>query len=408
MQGFFKKEDTMSLKVTGSKALSCFSCGLYKGCDSPKMEPYGNFKKKIMIIGEAPNDKDDRNGKPWQGKTGRLLEQTLEEVGIDLFDDCISLNAINCRPPGDRLAAPKEIMACRDVKVLKAISDFDPVTIILLGSAPLTSFLGMKKRSETSKKVAGIAKWAGWTIPDQDFKIWICPTYHPSYIEKLDNPESLLIWKNDLRKAVETIDKKFPIYQEPNIHYIDDLDWLDTIKTDLSAFDYETTGIKPHGAGHRILSASIAYTPRDVVAFLMPSKKSERAPFIRYLESDIPKIAQNFKFEDNWSAVRLKTIVKNWIHDTMLESHVQDHRQGTTGLKFQAYVQFGVYGYDDDVSKYIEMEKEGQPGFNCLDKFIEKTSDGLKSLLKYNALDSFFEYNLAIKQWHDRNELNRR
>lgn len=403
MQGFFKKEDTMSLKVTGAKALSCFSCGLYKGCSSPKIEPYGEFKKKIMIIGEQPSDKDDRNGKPWQGKTGRLLEQTLDELGIDLFKDCVSLNAINCRPADDRLAHPKEIMACRDVKVLKAISDFNPVTIILLGSTPLTSFLGMKKRSETSKKVAGIAKWAGWTIPDQDFKKWICPTYHPSYIEKLDNPESLLVWKEDLRKAVETISKPFPIYKEPTIHYVDDLEWLYSIKMDLAAFDYETTGIKPHAKGHRILCASIAYNKHEVAAFLMPAKKSERKPFLDFLESEVKKIAQNLKFEDNWSVVRLNTIVNNWVHDTMLDSHILDHRQGTVGLKFQVYVQFGVYGYDDDVSPYIE--KQTDDGFNYLPKFIETTQDGERALLKYCALDSYFERMLYFHQLRQRNEL---
>lgn len=408
MEGFFSKEDTYSLKATTGKVLSCFSCGLYRSCENPKQDPFGNFKKKIMIIGEVPNEKDDRNNKPWQGKTGKLLQRTLEEIGIDLFEDCVSLNAVNCRPPGDRLPTPKEIMSCRDVKVLKAISDYKPAAIILLGSIPLTSFLGMKKRSETAKKIAGISKWAGWTIPDQDFKTWICPTYHPSYIEKLDNPESEVVWKDDLKKAITAATKPFPVYQEPTIHYIDNLEWLEDMETDLAAFDYETTGIKPHGAGHRILSASIAYSPTEVVTFKMPERKIDREPFIKFLKSDVPKIAQNLKFEDNWSEVRLKTSVNNWVHDTMLESHVQDHRQGTTGLKFQAYAQFGVYGYDDDVSRYIEKSKPGMPGFNCLDEFIAKTADGLKSLLKYNALDSFFEYNLALKQLEDRKELIRR
>lgn len=404
MQGFFKKEDTISLKVTGSKALSCFSCGLYrKGCNTPKMEPYGEFKKRIMIIGEAPSERDDRNGKPWQGRLGKLLERTLAELGIDLFKDCVSLNSINCHPPDDRLAQAKEIMACRDVKVLKAIHEYKPATVILLGGMPLTSFLGMKKRSETTKKVSGIAKWAGWTIPDQDFKMWVCPTYHPSYIEKLDSPESLIVWKYDLQKAINTATTPFPIFKEPTIHYVDNLDWLNAIETDLAAFDYETTGIKPHAAGHRILCASIAYSDNEVVAFLMPSKKSEREPFIRFLQSKIRKIAQNLKFEDNWSAVRLNTKVKNWAYDTMIDSHILDHRQGTTGLKFQAYVNFGVYGYDDEVSPYIEKELPG--GFNDLPRFISETEEGEKALLRYCALDSHFELKLAKLQMQQFDEL---
>ena len=183
MKGFFSKEEVGSSIVTKSKKLTCFACGLYKDVQSPKMEPYGNFKKKVMIIGEAPGKEEDRNGKPWQGRVGRMLQRTLEELGIDLFDDCISLNAINCRPPDNRNPSPNELNCCREVKVIKAITDFNPEKIILLGTSALTSFLGHRWK----KSLGGITKWRGWNIPDQQYKAWVCPTFHPSYVSRMSS-----------------------------------------------------------------------------------------------------------------------------------------------------------------------------------------------------------------------------
>ncbi|KKL17127.1 hypothetical protein LCGC14_2488660, partial [marine sediment metagenome] len=133
------------------------------------MEPYGNFKKKVMIIGEAPGAEEDRTGKPWQGKTGRLLQETLKEIGINLFEDCISVNAVNCAPPNNRTPTKKEIDCCRDIKVLKALAEHSPKKIILLGGVALTSFLGDRWK----KKLGGITMWRGFAAPDQDYKAWV-------------------------------------------------------------------------------------------------------------------------------------------------------------------------------------------------------------------------------------------
>ena len=60
------------------------------------MAPYGNFKKKILNIGEAPAEFEDSKGIPWQGRTGRLLQEAYKKVGIDLFNDCLNINAVSC------------------------------------------------------------------------------------------------------------------------------------------------------------------------------------------------------------------------------------------------------------------------------------------------------------------------
>ena len=82
MEGFFSKKETESISRPDGKSISCISCGLSKECKSPKMEPFGNFKKKILNIGEAPGEVEDVRGKPFQGKTGQLLRRTYEKLGM--------------------------------------------------------------------------------------------------------------------------------------------------------------------------------------------------------------------------------------------------------------------------------------------------------------------------------------
>lgn len=396
MKGFFSKEEVGSLTVIKSKKLTCFACGLYKDVQSPKMEPYGNFKKKVMVIGEAPGKEEDRNGKPWQGRVGRMLQCTLEELGIDLFDDCISLNAINCRPPDNRNPSPNELNCCREVKVIKAITDFNPEKIILLGGSALVSLLGHRWK----KSLGGITKWRGWCIPDQEYKAWVCPTFHPSYVSRMDSKEVMMVWKGDLEKSFEL--GKLPEYSEPEIRCID-LEDMPEIDIGMAAFDYETTGLKPHAKGHRIRCASIAASSDIVYAFMIPSKKKEREPFLKFLRNKkIRKIASNMKFEDHWSNIRLGTEVKGWYWDTMLNAHILDNRPGICGLKFQAYIRLGVMGYDDEVGPYLKATNEetkeyGDNAINRIDELIAKPG-GKEKLLKYCALDSLYEYRVAQAQ----------
>ncbi len=396
MRGFFTKAEVQSSVMAQGKKLSCFSCGLYKDAQSPKMEPYGNFKKKVMIIGEAPGRVEDRNGKPWQGKTGKLLERTLAGIGINLFEDCVSLNAVNCKPLNNRTPSPHEIACCRDVKVLKALSEFKPEVILLLGSVSLTSFLSHRLKTP---KTGGITKWRGWAIPDQDYQAWIYATFHPSYVERMNSKEVYTIWERDLRRAFEL--KLFFKIKEPEIEYIDLVN-LPKIDSDMAALDYETPGIKPQAKGHKIVCGSIADTPDHVYAFMMPNRKRDWEPLLDFLrDRRIKKIAANFKFEDNWSSVRLKTRVRGWYWDTMLNAHILDNRRYVTGLKFQAYTQLGVIDYnsrmsnDYNIDYYLKNKKGSQ--FNRLDELLEKPG-GKEQLLEYCALDSIYEYRIALIQ----------
>jgi hypothetical protein len=74
------------------------------------MQPFGNFKREIMIVGEGPGKTEDRRGKPWQGRAGGVVKGALEDLGINLFEDCVSVNAVNCFPPPTQVKLPSKVM----------------------------------------------------------------------------------------------------------------------------------------------------------------------------------------------------------------------------------------------------------------------------------------------------------
>jgi DNA polymerase len=396
MEGFFTAKETEMASRPDGKSYSCVSCGMYKNVNTPRMKPFGNFKKKIMNIGEAPGEVEDKVGKPFQGKTGKLLEYTYKKLGIDLFEDCININACYCRPvteDGDnRSPSNFEIESCRKT-TLQYIKEYKPKVIIILGNSALYSLIGHRWK----KDLGGISKWRGYAIPDQDFECWLCPTFHPSYVERSDTADVETIWKDDLKQAFEKAKEPFPKYVEPTIEIIDDLYHLTNIVgVDEFAFDYETTGLKPHATGHRIICAAIADKENHAYAFMMPDTKAERQPFVELLVNKaIGKIAQNMKFEHSWTLVRLRTEVQNWVWDTMLATHVLDNKSGVTGLKFQTYVQFGIVDYDSEVSPYLKSKEENNANaINRIQEFIELPG-GKQKLLRYCALDAIHELRLA-------------
>ena len=399
MKGFFSKEQTQTKGQI--KGFSCASCGLYKYALTPKMQPYGNFKKEIMVIGEAPGEDEDRRGKPWQGKMGRVLQRKYKELGIDLFDDCISLNAVNCRPTdkkgANRTPTDREI-ACCFPKVIQAIKKYQPKVIILQGGVPTQSLIGRKWKGD----FGGIMKWRGWAIPDREYNAWICPTFHPSFIERQDGEsEADVIWTQDLKNAFEKVDSIFPNLknEEEAVIITDDFEGVmaEMNRPGAMAFDIETTGLKPYDTKkHKILTISFCNELDKAYATPFPTKKKHLRLLKELLENPkVGKVAANMKYEDNWMNVLHGINVYPWEFDTMLAAHIIDNRFGITGLKFQSYVRFGVLGYDDDVAPYLKAKDS-----NSVNRIMElaETKEGMRKLLLYNGIDSLMEYRLAVLQ----------
>jgi DNA polymerase len=373
------------------------------------MQPYGKFKKRILNIGEAPGAEEDKKGRQWQNKVGKMLQRTYQDLGIDLFDDCLNINSINCHPTDkggkNRKPAPLEISCCRN-KVIDVIETYKPNVIILHGGSAIESIIGHRWK----KDLGGITKWRGWCIPDRDFNTWICPVFHPSYVERGEE-EIETIWKQDLKRALSMTDILFPIYtndtnkivildeQEDVEAYTNALKdfYIRSKKNNLLYLDLETTGIKPHAKGHRIMCISLCDSPDKAYTFTIPKEKHNKLLLNGILKSDAPKGAHNLKFEQNWIREHLGFEVNNWRIDTMLMAHLLDNRQGITSLKQQVYFRFGVVDYDSDIRQYIEAKEKGGNSFNEIVKAFE-SKQVKKKIMVYCGLDSLYGYNLAMIQ----------
>ena len=404
MRGFFSKE-AIQVKGGERRGFSCASCGLYKHAQTPKMEPYGGFLKRIMVIGEAPNEDEDHQGKPWQGKSGRILQRKYAELGIDLFEDCISLNAVACHPvdkKGDsRTPTNQEISCCRS-KIVQAIKKYQPKIIILHGNAPTFSLIGHKWRKDFSS----MTKWQGWTIPDREYRAWVCPTFHPSFVMRQEEKNEVeIIWTEDIKRAISKLDEPLPNFfaeEEESIIFAEDMEEImeKLNQPGLMAFDIETTGLKPYDRkSHRIVSISFCNNPEYAYVIPFPTKTKHLRMLKELLENPkVGKIAANMKYEDNWLNVLHDIRVNPWAFDTMQAAHILDNRPGITGLKFQAYVRFGVIGYDEQVNPYLKAKSP-----NEVNRIMElvNSEEGFRKLRLYNGIDSLMEFRLAMKQMEE-------
>ena len=134
----------------------------------------GNPNANIMIIGEAPGKKEDELGRPYVGRSGELLNRTLESVNINRNDVFIT-NVVKCRPPNNRTPLPLEIAIYKKLLLLPEIEIINPKIIIATGSVAMRALLDIEK---------GITKARGIAYHIEGR--YIVPTYHPAYI--LRNP----------------------------------------------------------------------------------------------------------------------------------------------------------------------------------------------------------------------------
>ena len=267
-----KQPNKLSPPKGAKKELSCLSCGLHLQVKSPRMEPFGEFGKGILNVGEAPGEVEYEKGKQWQGPAGHALQEAYTQLGIDLFADCLNINAVNCRPVDEkgnnRAPTSNEIACCRQ-RVLQVIDQYKPQSIVLLGGVAVQSVLGFRWK----KDPGGITRWRGFSIPDRYFKSWIFPTFHPSYVERSgDKREAKTVWMRDLKHIAQTFTSPFPQFREEEkcIEVISDLSALLTIQNGWASFDYETTGLKPHSAGHRIVCVTVADAVDHCFSFILP------------------------------------------------------------------------------------------------------------------------------------------
>ena len=160
----------------------------------------GNPDADLVIIGEAPGEDEDAQGRPFVGRAGQLLDRILESGHIEREDVYIT-NILKYRPPNNRNPKPDEILASEPL-LLEQLKLIRPQIIATLGNFPTQYFAGTK---DGITKTRG--KWFEW------HNIRIFPMFHPAYL--LRNPSrekgspKWLMWE-DVRTLKEALDALGP------------------------------------------------------------------------------------------------------------------------------------------------------------------------------------------------------
>ena len=150
----------------------CTKCKLYKQRNSIVLGE-GNRQADIMLIGEGPGADEDREGIPFVGKAGQLMNMAFAALEIDRSKVYIA-NVVKCRPPQNRVPEADEATACMDY-LRSQVMLVKPKIIVLLGSTALKNILG-----EEFKITKDRGKWV------ERKEIWYMPTFHPAALLRDD------------------------------------------------------------------------------------------------------------------------------------------------------------------------------------------------------------------------------
>jgi uracil-DNA glycosylase len=158
----------MTLEELGQEASGCTRCRL-SGGRTQVVFGVGSAHADVMFIGEGPGYHEDKQGEPFVGAAGQLLNRMLGEIDLRREDVYIA-NVVKCRPPGNRDPLPDEIEACRPY-LLGQLEAIDPRLVVTLGNFATRVILD---RTISISRVRG-----------QRFE-WehrvVVPTFHPAAI----------------------------------------------------------------------------------------------------------------------------------------------------------------------------------------------------------------------------------
>ena len=181
-----------------NKIENCGKCALCETRHNTVMGEGPIQNCKVMIVGEAPGEDEDLQGRPFVGKAGQLLTDILEKGGGISRSSVYIANTLKCRPPDNRDPNQGELLACNDYLEAQMLL-LRPKIVVTLGNVP-TKWLLKTSQGITSLR----GKWFDWR------GIKLFPMFHPSYLLRdqsrtKDSPK-YLTW-NDVRALKARIDE---------------------------------------------------------------------------------------------------------------------------------------------------------------------------------------------------------
>ena len=164
-----------SLEALAAAIAGFDGCPLkFEGAASQAVVYRGHTDAPVMVIGEGPGADEDRQGQPFVGRAGQLLDRMLSAAG--LTDRVLITNTVFWRPPGNRTPTPAEQAVCAPF-VARAIALVKPKMLLLVGGA---SAKAMLQKDEGILSMRG--RWHDWRSSDGALELPALPTLHPAFL----------------------------------------------------------------------------------------------------------------------------------------------------------------------------------------------------------------------------------
>jgi DNA polymerase len=173
------------LSQLAQEASTCTACVLHEKRKQAVFSR-GNPDAELVFVGEGPGAEEDRQGEPFVGPAGQLLDRMIAAMGY-ARDEVYICNVVKCRPPENRTPRPEEAIACAKY-LAPQVELVAPALIVALGRCAAENL--------------GVAKPEGpWRGRFGTYKgIAVMPTYHPAYL--LRSPEQKRVVWEDLKLAL--------------------------------------------------------------------------------------------------------------------------------------------------------------------------------------------------------------
>lgn len=129
-----------------------------------------------MLIGEAPGAEEDKQGKAFVGRAGKMLDRVMAEAGINTNEDTLIANVLKCRPPDNRIPTDAEAQSCSPL-LRKQIELVNPKLLVLLGNTAVRRLFPEHKKTPMNEL---IGKTLTYSIGE--LKVPALVLYHPAYL----------------------------------------------------------------------------------------------------------------------------------------------------------------------------------------------------------------------------------
>lgn len=358
-------------------------------CDHCPLRVVGKFVPSegpehadIAFVGEAPGTQEAREGIPFTGPSGKLLQSVNNSYGLKRSEVFLT-NACLCRPPDNATPAKSAVSACRP-RLLNELSQRGASRVVALGNTAALSLLGVEG---VTKLRVGL----GHASPHESLAgARIIPTVHPAACLRQSDMFPSLV--TDVGKVfVDDVTWTPPRYTvvDSVVDALEQLRIIEERQGDLVVdieCDIEKDTAYDHPDRYGLLCVGFGYEDDGEYTIVVVGEsacgdESVQDAMDRAMAAS-RLVAQNGKFD----LAGLYPVVggHELAFDTMLASYALDERPGIHGLKQMAVENLGMPQYDEDIKKYVdgptEPELEHYSGYGRIPRPI---------LYKYNAYDIF-------------------